>query len=58
MLIVDGSPGAVFDAHHEAWRPLGRHVAVDPQYRYLNGKVNGVHTGVAAASCERIILAD
>jgi hypothetical protein len=58
VLIVDGSPGAVFDAHHEAWRPLGRHVAVDPQYRYLNGKVNGVHTGVAAASCERIILAD
>jgi hypothetical protein len=33
-------------------------VAVDPQYRYLNGKVNGVHTGVTAASCERIILAD
>ena len=31
---------------------------VDPQYRYLNGKVNGVHTGVALAGCESIILAD
>jgi hypothetical protein len=58
VLIVDGSPDAVYAAHHDAWHPLGRHIAVDPQYRYLNGKVNGVHTGVAAASCERIILAD
>lgn len=58
MLVVDGSPVAVFRAHHDAWRATSRHVEVDPQYRYLNGKVNGVHTGVALASCESIVLAD
>jgi hypothetical protein len=30
----------------------------DPKYAYLNGKVNGVHTGVDLASCERVIVAD
>ena len=33
-----------------AWGAVGTHVGVDPQYRYLNGKVNGVHTGVALAA--------
>ena len=56
--MIDGSPGAVFEAHHAAWSRLARQHGVDPQYRYLNGKVNGVHTGVALASCERIVLAD
>jgi hypothetical protein len=58
VLVVDGSPANVFAEHDEAWRTLCRHVTVDPQYTYLNGKVNGVHTGVDLASCERIILAD
>lgn len=48
----------MFRAHHDAWSSTSRHVEVDPQYRYLNGKVNGVHTGVALAGCESIILAD
>ena len=58
VLVVDGSPDAVFKAHARAWRESARHVEVDPQYRFLNGKVNGVHTGVALAQCEKIILAD
>jgi hypothetical protein len=58
VLVVDGSPPGVFAAHHEAWATRARHVGVDPQYPYLNGKVNGIHTGVAVATCERIILAD
>lgn len=58
VLVVDGSPPEVFAAHHAAWLALCRHVPVDPQYLYLNGKVNGVHTGVDLAACERIILAD
>jgi hypothetical protein len=33
-------------------------VPVDARYKYLNGKVNGIHTGVAIAAHERIILAD
>ena len=56
--MVDGSPDAVFKAHARAWRESAQHVEVDPQYRFLNGKVNGVHTGVALARCEKIILAD
>lgn len=58
VLVVDGSPPAVFDAHARAWGAVCRHVPVDARYRYLNGKVNGIHTGVDAARCERIIVAD
>ena len=58
VLVVDGSPDEVFKAHARAWGESARHVEVDPQYRFLNGKVNGVHTGVAFAQCEKIILAD
>ncbi len=58
VLVVDGSPPEVFAAHGEVWRGACRHVTVDPQYKYLNGKVNGVHTGVGLAACEHIILAD
>ncbi|HKO61806.1 MAG TPA: glycosyltransferase [Pyrinomonadaceae bacterium] len=59
VLVIDGSPSAVFEQHHELWSAVvTRHVAPDPQYKYLNGKVNGVHTGVDLASCERIIVAD
>jgi len=58
VLVVDGSPPAVFIKHERAWRGLCRHVTVDPQYKYLNGKVNGIHTGVALAGSESIIVAD
>jgi hypothetical protein len=58
VLVVDGSPPEVFAAHARAWASACRQVPVDPQYQYLNGKVNGVHTGVDLASCERIVLAD
>lgn len=58
VLIVDGSPKSIFEEHKRSWESFSVHVAPDPRYTYLNGKVNGVHTGVALASCERIILAD
>jgi hypothetical protein len=58
VLVVDGSPLEVFDEHAHAWQGVCRHVPVDPRYKYLNGKVNGVHTGVALAGYERIVLAD
>jgi hypothetical protein len=58
VLVVDGSPPEVFEEHARAWRGACRHAAVDPKYTYLNGKVNGVHTGVGLAACERILLAD
>ena len=58
VLVVDGSPPEVFAEHGRAWRSACRHEPVDPQYKYLNGKVNGIHTGVALAEHDRIILAD
>lgn len=58
VLIVDGSPKLVFEEHAKSWRSFSRHVAPDPKYTYLNGKVNGVHTGIDLASRERILLAD
>jgi hypothetical protein len=58
VIVVDGSSAAIFSEHHGAWHSLCRHVTVDPKYSYLNGKVNGVHTGVDLARCEKILLAD
>ncbi|HEY0081259.1 MAG TPA: glycosyltransferase family 2 protein [Pyrinomonadaceae bacterium] len=58
VLVVDGSPPEVFAAHGEVWQGSCRHAPVDPQFKYLNGKVNGIHTGVAISGRERIILAD
>jgi hypothetical protein len=58
VLVVDGSSPDIFAEHNGAWRKLCRHVTVDRKYTYLNGKVNGVHTGVDLANCESIILAD
>ncbi len=58
VIVVDGSTPAIFAEHNRAWGQICRHVAVDPKYTYLNGKVNGVNTGVDLASCENLILAD
>lgn len=59
VLVIDGSPAPVLEEHHELWSSVAStHVAPDPQYKYLNGKVNGVHTGVDLASCESVIIAD
>ncbi len=57
-LVVDGSPPEVFAEHASAWRGVCRHEPVDTQYKYLNGKVNGIHTGIQLAEHNRIILAD
>jgi len=58
VIVVDGSPSDDFARHAVAWRGLCRHIPVDRRWRFLNGKVNGVLTGVAAAGCEYVILAD
>jgi hypothetical protein len=58
VLVVDGSPAEIFQSYDEIWRERCRHAAVDPQYRFLNGKVNGIHTGIDLARNERVILAD
>ena len=58
VLVIDGSPSDVYAEHGKVWENACRHEPVDPQYKYLNGKVNGIHTGVALAGHDRIILAD
>ena len=58
IIVTDGSPPEVFAQNKSAFGDLCRHEPVDRHYGYLNDKVNGVHTGVALASFEKIILAD
>jgi hypothetical protein len=58
VLVVDGSPPAVFARNAEAWDGLCEHVQVDRTFGWLNDKVNGIHTGVSLSRCEKIILAD
>jgi hypothetical protein len=58
VLVIDGSPAAVFARHADAWHWLVRHEPVDRSFGYLNDKVNGIHTGVNLATTEKIILGD
>ncbi|HEY0717303.1 MAG TPA: glycosyltransferase [Streptosporangiaceae bacterium] len=58
VLVVDGSPAPVFTRHHRQWAAFARHIRPDPALTYLNGKVNGVITGVRAAAAERVVVAD
>jgi hypothetical protein len=58
VTVVDGSPPDVFDAHARVWGGLVRHLPPDPAYRFANGKVNGVLTGVVHARHEHVVLAD
>lgn len=56
VIVVDGSPGDVFEVHARAWSGPMRHIR--PTSRTTNGKVGGVMTGVQAARHEHIIVAD
>lgn len=58
VLVIDGSPAEIFAENAAALKDSCRHEGVDPQFGYPNGKVNGVHTGVQRAACEKIVLAD
>ena len=58
VIVVDGSDEVVFAAHARAFPPPVRHLPVDPDLRFRSGKVNGVITGVRAARCEKVVLAD
>lgn len=58
VVVVDGSPPAVFAEHHRAWSPCALHVPVDADIDARNGKVAGVLTGMRRAAYEAVILAD
>ena len=58
VIVVDGSPAPVFEAHARAFNAAIRHVRVDRTYFGANGKVAGVQTGMAIARTEYVIIAD
>jgi len=58
VIVIDGSLPGIFAQHHQVWSDVCRHEPVDRRYQFLNDKVNGVHTGVARATNEKIILGD
>jgi hypothetical protein len=58
LVIVDGSAEAIFERNHALWGPLSTHIRPHPLCRCLNGKAWGVMTGVRAANCELVIVAD
>lgn len=58
VTVVDGSPPDVFARHARAWRGLVRHVPPDGDLRYVNGKVNGVTTGLRRSRHECVVIAD
>jgi hypothetical protein len=56
VLVADGSPPAIADHHRERFAAVADHVLVDGSG--LNGKVAGVHAGIARATAERVVIAD
>jgi Glycosyl transferase family 21 len=58
LIVIDGSPPDIFEAHRSAWEGFGVHVPPDPDVSFLNGKVDGVFTGVRRARHEAIVIAD
>jgi hypothetical protein len=58
VVVVDGSPPAVFEHHAAHWAGLAIHVPPDPIPTALNGKVRGVLTGLRVAGHARLVIAD
>jgi hypothetical protein len=58
LIVVDGSPEPVLASHARAWGHLVRHMAPEPRYGFLNGKVNGVMTGLGVARNDSVVIAD
>jgi hypothetical protein len=58
VTVVDGSDAALFGRHAAALAGLVRHVPPDADLDFLNGKVNGVTTGLRLARHEAVVIAD
>ncbi|MFF3438392.1 glycosyltransferase [Streptosporangium sp. NPDC002721] len=58
VIVVDGSPAALFARHAARWNGLVTHVRPDGDLGFANGKVNGVVTGLRRARAEHVIIAD
>ncbi len=58
VIVVDGSPPALFEHHHRAWRDIVTHLRPDPEFTFISGKVNGVLTGMQLARHDLVVVAD
>lgn len=58
VIVVDGSEPGDFAVNAAMWRSFVRHMAPDTGLSFTNGKVLGATTGIWAARCEKIIVAD
>nr|WP_246497133.1 glycosyltransferase family 2 protein [Sphaerisporangium rubeum] len=58
VIVVDGSPPAVFARHARLWSGFARHLRPDPDLACGNGKVAGVRTGMRVARSEFVVVAD
>jgi hypothetical protein len=58
VIVVDGSPPAVFGANRDAFPDAVVHRPPDPTRACLNGKVAGVMTAADLASAEALVIAD
>ena len=58
LIVVDGSEGPLFERHAAALEGVAAVIPPDPAFDFAMGKVNGVTTGVLAARCERVVIAD
>ena len=58
VVVVDGSDPHAFERHRELWGDHVVHVAPRRDLRFVNGKVDGVVTGVEIARSEKVIVAD
>jgi hypothetical protein len=59
LIVVDGSPSSVFEAHAARCGVGVQHLRVDPDVAgFANGKVAGVITGLRRCSHEAVIIAD
>ena len=58
VIVVDGSPAPLFAGHARAWGGIACHVPPDPDLGFVNGKVNGVVTGMRRATADLVVIAD
>jgi hypothetical protein len=58
VIVVDGSPSEVFQAHRALLAPAVTHVRPADDIQYRNGKVNGVVTGFRLCDSDKVVIAD
>jgi len=58
VIVVDGSEARAFDAHAATWGARVNHMPPDPHISFANGKALGATTGIRAAVCDKVVVAD